>query len=561
MATSLLDLGGSEVVGILIDKLRDPNPTNRLYALYALGKIPDERGVRPLVETLGDERIGWLAAKALANIGQPALVALLESLFAEEASVRLYATSALGEIRSPKAARGLVRMLQDPEAIVIDAAAEALVAIGDPSVVPAVALLLANPRPRVRQRALDVLGKIGDVSLTDSVSSCITDPDREVVKAAIAALGNLKASPSCALIVRMLAIPGLDLQDTLRYTFLNFGEPAIGCLTGVLESGSGEPLIRAMYLLGKLKASAAVPLLLVRLRDPDPSLRRFAAVALTEIGDPRAEEPFIVLLRDRDPVLRTYAAVGLMNIGGRISIRLLLAAINDPEIHWLAVRILDRIGSRDVDALIAALKDERTTWYAQDALTRLDGTVLPQLRERLQGPDESLRLGVARVMGETRDPRAVQPLLEAIGSAGEAGATSAAALIQIGDPAAVAPLIELLGNGSEQVRLYAAYALGGLRDRRAVAALSRTLGDASSSVRGIACHALGQIGSRDGVEPLARALDDHAPHVRATASYALARIGDRAVISQLEARLRSDADPTVRKAAQESIDALKRSGR
>jgi len=90
-----------------------------------------------------------------------------------------------------------------------------------------------------------------------------------------------------------------------------------------------------------------------------------------------------------------------MNVGGRISVRLLLASLNDPEIHWLAVRILDRIGSRDVDALITALKDERTTWYAQDALARLDGAVMPQLEERLKGPDATIREGVARVMGKS----------------------------------------------------------------------------------------------------------------------------------------------------------------
>ena len=382
-----------------------------------------------------------------------------------------------------------------------------------------------------------------------------------MVKAAIAALGNLKAAASCPLIARMLAIPGQDLQDTLRMAFLNIGPPAVGCLEGMVETGSGVPLTRAIYLLGKLKAAGTVDLLIERLRDPDPAVRRFAAVALTEIGDARAEEPFLSLLRDRDPLLRTYAAVGLMNIGGGLSVRLLLASLDDPEIHWLAVRILDRIGSRDVDALITALKDERTTWYAQDALTRLDGAVLPQLEERLKGSDDSLRAGITRVMGESKDPRAVKPLLEAIAAAGDAGVNSAAALVQIGDPAAVPPLIELLGSGNEQVRVYAAYALGGLGDRRAVSALIGTLGDASSSVRGISAHALGQIGSREAVEPLLRALEDTSAHVRATAASALARIGDRNVMPQLEAQLRTDADSTVRRAAEEAIDSLKRSGR
>jgi HEAT repeat protein len=527
MATSLYNLGSTEVVEILIGKLRDRNPNNRLYAIYALGKISDPEMVRPLIEVLGNEEIGWLAAKALVNVGQPALQPLLESLFSENRTVRLYATYALGQIRDPKAARGVLRLLQDPDPLVLDTAAEALIAIGERSIIPAVSQLLRSPLPRVRRRALDVLGGLGDASLADTVSSMIGDPDREVVKSAITALGNIQAATSCQLATRLLALPGEDLQDSLRAAFLNMGEPAVTCLTGVLETASGEPLSRAIYLLGKLKAASAVDAIIPRLHDPDPAVRRFAAIALTEIGDPRAEEHLVALLRDKDPALRTYAAVGLMRI----------------------------------DSLIAALKDERTGWYAEEALTRLDGNVLPQLAEQLKGPDPVIRESVARVMGEVKDRRAVAPLLEAVQSAGETGKNSATALIQIADPASVDPLIELLGNQSEEVRLYAAYALGGLMDRRAVPALTRTLTDASSSVRGIAAHALGQIGSRDATAALIAALEDTSAHVRSTAAYALARIGDREAVPKLEAQLQKDPDFTSRKAAQEALDALRKSSR
>jgi HEAT repeat protein len=98
-------------------------------------------------------------------------------------------------------------------------------------------------------------------------------------------------------------------------------------------------------------------------------------------------------------------------------------------------------------------------------------------------------------------------------------------------------------------------------DRRAVPALARTLADPSSSVRGIAAHALGQIGSRDATAALFAALEDTSAHVRATAAYALARIGDRAAIPKLEAQLQKDPDFTSRKAAQEALDSLRKSGR
>ena len=291
-------------------------------------------------------------------------------------------------------------------------------------------------------------------------------------------------------------------------------------------------------------------------------MRRFAAIALTEIGDPRAEEYLVALLGDKDPALRTYAAVGLMSIGGRISIRLLLSSLDDPEIRWLAVRILDKIGSRDVDSLIVAAQGRAHELVRRAGAHPPRREHPPAARGAPQGAGPGDRARASRgSWGRCKDRRAVAPLLEAVQTAGETGKTSAAALIRIADPASVEPLIELLAHQSEEVRLYAAYALGGIGDRRAVPALSGTLADTSSSVRGIAAHALGQIGSREATAALVAALDDASAHVRATAAYALARIGDRAAIAKLEMQMQKDPDFTSRQAAREALDALRKSGR
>lgn len=492
----------------------DETSFGRYKVIERIGDLGTQEAIRALVAFFPDEGLRWMAVRQVSQLKAAAIPALLEALHSPSADTVRFAAYSLGEIRALEA-------------------------------VPALVPLLANPDPEIRQHVAYALGMIRDKSATDALIGALKDTDPVVRGYAATALGEIQAVTSCTLAARLLALPGDDLQDSLRVAFLNMG----------------EPLSRAIYLLGKLKATSAVDAIIPRLHDPDPGVRRFAAIALAEIGDPRAEEFLVALLRDKDPALRTYAAVGLMSIGGRISIRLLLASLNDPETRWLAVRILDKIGSRDVDSLISALSDERTGWYAEEALTRLDGNVLPQLEERLKGPDPVIRESIARVMGEVKDRRAVAPLLEAIQSAGDTGGNSATALIRIADPAAVEPLIELLGNQGEEVRLYAAYALGGLMDRRAVPALTQTLADASSSVRGIAAHSLGQIGSRDATTALIKALADTSAHVRATAAYALARIGDRSALPMLEAQLRKDPDFTSRRAAQEALDALRRSGR
>jgi HEAT repeat protein len=157
MATSLYALGSDEVVEILISKLRDPNPNNRLYAIYALGKIRDPKKIRPLIEALDSAEIGWLSAKALIDIGEPAVEPLLEALFSADRNIRLQATYALGEIGDHRAGRGLLKMFQDSDLVVRNTAAESLIKLGDKTLVPVLTRELSNPDPKVRQRVLTVL--------------------------------------------------------------------------------------------------------------------------------------------------------------------------------------------------------------------------------------------------------------------------------------------------------------------------------------------------------------------------------------------------------------------
>jgi HEAT repeat protein len=554
MASSLYDLGSDEVVAVLIDKLRDPDPNNRLYAIYALSRMSDPSEIEPLIAVLSNEEIGWLASKALISIGEPAIKPLLEALFSDDRNIRLYATYTLGEIGSSRAGRGLVRMFRDEDPLVRDTAAEALITLGDNRMVPPISRELSNPDPRVRQKALEVLGHIGDASLTETIASYLTDEDTNVIKGAILALGKLQSATASRPLTKLLDHPRQDVQDALRTAFMQIGDPAIPYLLDLLDGKGTTKELQAISLLGKLKASEAVDILLSYLGHSEPIMRRMAMVALTEIGDSRCEEYFVSLLNDSDSTIRIYASVGLMNIGGRISIKLLLASLGNPDTQWLAVKILDRIASRDVDALIEALNEEKTRWYARQALVELDGAILPQLEEGLRSDNPQTRENIAMILGEVKDRRAVKPLLEALQRDEQLVLTSASSLIQIGDPNSVEPLIEMLDNRNEQIRLYAAYALGGLNDTRAVLPLIDILEDPSSSIRGVATHSLGEIGSRAATNPILDLLDDPSENVRLTAVYALGKLLDRRSIPKLRELLLKDQSHQVREASRLMLD-------
>ena len=134
----------------------------------------------------------------------------------------------------------------------------------------------------------------------------------------------------------------------------------------------------------------------------DEVVRRAAARALRDTGDPRAVEPLIRGLEDEGWRVRKAAARGLGKIG-------------DP---------------RAVKPLVRALEDK----------------------------NEWVRIYAARALGQIKDPRAVKPLIRALEDK-NVRQSVASALGKIGDPRAVETLTQALGDKDMVVRKAAGRAL------------------------------------------------------------------------------------------------------
>jgi hypothetical protein len=114
---------------------------------------------------------------------------------------------------------------------------------------------------------------------------------------------------------------------------------------------------------------------------------------------------------------------------------------------------------------------------------------------RIEALGAALRSGdgrAARRLGESGDPRAVEPLIAVLG--GELNGPAATALGRLGDGRAVEPLIAVLVDRSQRGRGSVATALGRLGDRQAVDALVTALGDRGTEVRRSAAAALDSLG-------------------------------------------------------------------
>lgn len=130
-----------------------------------------------------------------------------------------------------------------------------------------------------------------------------------------------------------------------------------------------------------------------------------------------------------------------------------------------------------------------------------------RLIRKLRDPDDyEVRWSAAKALGKIKDPRAVEPLIAALGDPYyDVRMSAAEALGKIGMPA-VTPLIAALTNTNSSVRDTAADALGEIKDPRAVEPLIAALTDANYFVRTGAAYALGEIKDTRAIKPLIAAL-------------------------------------------------------
>ena len=114
--------------------------------------------------------------------------------------------------------------------------------------------------------------------------------------------------------------------------------------------------------------------------------------------------------------------------------------------------------------------------------------------------DAAVRKAAAEGLGRLRDPRAVRPLVIALGDAPVRPA-AVEALVAAGSVAGES-LVAALGNQDPKVRKAAVMALGRIGDARAVEALIAVLEDQDGEVQWAAIESLGQLGDDRATEPL-----------------------------------------------------------
>ncbi|MEQ8387060.1 MAG: HEAT repeat domain-containing protein [Coleofasciculus sp. A1-SPW-01] len=185
------------------------------------------------------------------------------------------------------------------------------------------------------------------------------------------------------------------------------------------------------------------------LNDSDSYVRRKAANALAEIGNPQAVEILIAALNDSRGIVRLYMKVG--KIGDAKAVNGLFAALHDSDryVRWKVAEALAEIGNpQAVEGLIAALNDSDryVRWKVAEALGKIgDAKAVDGLIAALNDSDSDVRRNAAEALGEIGNAKAVNGLIAALNHSDFSVRMDAAdALGKIGNAEILKKLIKFL---------------------------------------------------------------------------------------------------------------------
>lgn len=218
-----------------------------------------------------------------------------------------------------------------------------------------------------------------------------------------------------------------------------------------------DPIRRkeAAKLLGETKSQRATPDLVAAAQDTDPSVRREIAVALDKMLDVRALPAFVKLSADQDKEIRDRCIVGIINL-------------YLPQESGLVVTL------NKVANFFNPWSDEWAEVVVEPGI-KVDAGVVDALRNRLQDPEEAIRLKAARSLGILKGKAAVPALVAALqrDQANPVRFEIIRSLRKIGDPSAGRDLMNYLGYNDSKVRNQAIFTIGRLHYREAVPEMMR----------------------------------------------------------------------------------------
>lgn len=349
-AWSLGQLGDTRAIPALIEALKDEKGKVASEAALALSVIGEPAVPSLISHLSSEQpTVRQMAIKALSKMGTLAVRPLLSIAEDEEQADNAVrgATEALGLLGDTQAIPHLIRLLRTRGGKIAECAARALADIGGPAVQPLIdSLPTRSAEFELRKAIVSALVAIGEPSIEPLIKS-LDSHSTSMRGASEEALTRIGAVATEAL-VAALRSENWNLRRRIAQILGRIGDERLAePLTLALSDDDPGVRARVAQILGQIGRGRAVePLVDAMQNDPDDFVRRTAAKALADLRSERAIGSLIKVLED--PQLRDIGVVALGEIGEAAVEPLILAVDQSriPEVQQACIRALDAIGAQ-----------------------------------------------------------------------------------------------------------------------------------------------------------------------------------------------------------------------
>lgn len=302
---------GAPAVDSLMAVLQDKSATPEMRAASArtLGMIGDKRSIKGLALLLKDERyfVRQQAARALGQMGEPAVDLLLEMTASSAPATREAAIEALGSTSATRAVNRVIDALSDSNPNVRAAAVKALGESSSERAVPHLMALLRDDSSALRAQAASSLARLGQFA-TPSLISALKDSKPSIRQLAASALGDVGSKDAVAPLIELVTKDQSGARPEAIEALGKIGDPAaIAPILSTLRTASVAVRKRAIGALARFRDSRAIDALTEALLDQNEEVRQSAATGLGEVGDERTIEK-LERLADKDSSADVRAA-------------------------------------------------------------------------------------------------------------------------------------------------------------------------------------------------------------------------------------------------------------
>jgi len=489
----LADIGHGVDPAFIVPLLKDSNSNVRAAAARALGLLGYRQAIPELVNALNDEE--WVCFSVLESLGQlkdHSSVEQIAGLLALPSQVvRLEAIDILGKLGSDKAADKLVAYLQHAPQGERNAVIKSLIKIG------------INPDMSDIAAYLITMLKEGEWE------------DKEVALKGIAALN---CSEAVSLIVEVTGSLDPSLPDN---------EEKISMLKSTIKSiDSEKDLLRllqfqdmkyrgksfAIEILGEMKSSSAIPVLIRYLNDTRRDLRRATTLALGTIGGSESINPLLeTSQRDVDAHVRRLAIEALGTIQAKEAYETLAELMELEKYYDVLEKIVESLLKIDAGRFLSGITRYRPLIREIIAKTASDADILLRLTE---DPDKKVKIAAIYSLGRKGTDGAISRLIQFLRDSD--ADIRKAAVVGLGEARCCSQeLLGALRDDDAWVRFYAIRTVAFSCERvTAIGKIAPLLLDDFIPVVMSAIDSIVELGGREAYEALSAYEDHHNKDVR-----------------------------------------------